>query len=74
MQSGSNSRPSPRKHPTAEIATITGRSQEHAQQIRDRNLACAQTLTESAIAKLDQHHRNKEFCKMGLQNGNTDSC
>ncbi|WP_245930850.1 tyrosine-type recombinase/integrase [Methylobacterium radiodurans] len=40
-----------------EIATITGHSQAHAQKILDRYLA--RTLAESAIAKLDEHHRNR---------------
>jgi integrase len=43
-----------------EIATITGHSQVHAQRILDRYLARTRTLAESAIAKLDEHRRNRE--------------
>jgi len=42
-----------------EIATITGHSQAHAQRILDRYLARTRTLAESAIAKLDEHRRNR---------------
>lgn len=42
-----------------EIATITGHSQAHAQRILDHYLARTRTLAESAIAKLDEHRRNK---------------
>lgn len=42
-----------------EIATITGHSQAHAQKILDRYLARTRTLAESAIAKLDEHRRNR---------------
>jgi len=42
-----------------EIATLTGHSQAHAQKILDRYLARTRTLAESAIAKLDEHRRNK---------------
>lgn len=42
-----------------EIATITGHTQVHAQKILDRYLARTRTLAESAIAKLDEHRRNK---------------
>lgn len=44
---------------TAEIATITGHSQAHAQKILDRYLARTRSLAESAIAKLDEHRRNR---------------
>lgn len=49
-----------------EIATITGHSQAHAQKILDRYLARTRTLAESAIAKLDEHRRNKNL-QTGLQ-------
>lgn len=42
-----------------EIATITGHSPAHAQKILDRYLARTRSLAESAIAKLDEHRRNK---------------
>jgi integrase len=42
-----------------EIATITGHTQDHAQKILDRYLARTRALAESAIAKLDEHRRNK---------------
>lgn len=44
-----------------EIATITGHTQAHAQKILDRYLARTRTLAESAIAKLDEHRRNKNL-------------
>lgn len=47
-----------------EIATITGHSQAHAQKILERYLARTRSLAESAIAKLDEHRRNR-----GLQTG-----
>jgi integrase len=43
-----------------EIATITGHSQAHAQKILDRYLARTRTLAHSAIAKLDEHRRNRK--------------
>ncbi|HEV2557266.1 MAG TPA: tyrosine-type recombinase/integrase [Microvirga sp.] len=43
-----------------EIAAITGHSQAHAQKILDRYLARTRALAESAIAKLDEHRRNKK--------------
>lgn len=43
-----------------EIATITGHTQQHAQKILDRYLARTRTLAESAIAKLDEHRRNRQ--------------
>ena len=46
---------------TAEIATITGHSQAHAQKILDRYLARTRALAMSAIAKLDEHRRNKNL-------------
>lgn len=42
-----------------EIATLTGHSQSHAQKILDRYLARTRALAESAVAKLDEHRRNK---------------
>ncbi|MEZ0171011.1 hypothetical protein [Microvirga sp. TS319] len=45
--------------PRCEIATITGHTQAHAQKILDRYLARTRTLAGSAIAKLDEHRRNK---------------
>ncbi|QDI83127.1 integrase [Methylorubrum populi] len=51
-----------------EIATITGHSQAHAQKILDRYLARTRTLAESAIAKLDEHRRNRNL-QNALQNG-----
>jgi integrase len=44
-----------------EIATLTGHSQAHAQKILDRYLARTKSLAESAIAKLDEHRRNKNL-------------
>ncbi|MFY9292730.1 MAG: tyrosine-type recombinase/integrase [Methylorubrum rhodinum] len=44
-----------------EIATITGHSQAHAQKILDRYLARTRALAVSAIAKLDEHRRNREL-------------
>lgn len=44
-----------------EIATLTGHSQAHAQKILDRYLARTRSLAESAIAKLDEHRRNKSL-------------
>lgn len=46
-----------------EIATITGHSVAHVQEIIDRYLARTRELAESAIAKLDEHRRNKKFAK-----------
>lgn len=43
-----------------EIATITGHSQAHAQKILDRYLARTRALAHSAIAKLDEHRRNRQ--------------
>ncbi|MCJ2088638.1 tyrosine-type recombinase/integrase [Methylobacterium sp. E-005] len=43
-----------------EIATITGHSQAHAQKILDQYLARTRSLAESAIAKLDEHERNRQ--------------
>jgi integrase len=53
---------------TAEIATLTGHSQRNAQQILDRYLARTRTLAESAIAKLEEHSRNR-IVQTGLQTG-----
>jgi integrase len=44
-----------------EIATLTGHSQTHAQKILDRYLARTRTLAESAVAKLDEHRRNRNL-------------
>ncbi|AMB47835.1 MULTISPECIES: hypothetical protein [Methylobacteriaceae] len=52
-----------------EIATITGHSQAHAQKILDRYLARTRTLAESAIAKLDEHRRNRNLQNAGGANG-----
>lgn len=50
-----------------EIATITGHSQAHAQKILDRYLARTRSLAESAIAKLDEHRRNRSTLQTELQ-------
>jgi integrase len=50
-----------------EIATITGHSQAHAQKILDRYLARTRSLAESAIAKLDDHRRNRVGLQTDLQ-------
>jgi site-specific recombinase XerD len=50
-----------------EIATITGHSQAHAQKILDRYLARTRSLAESAIAKLDEHRRNRSNSQTELQ-------
>jgi integrase len=50
-----------------EIATITGHSQAHAQKILDRYLARTRSLAESAIAKLDEHRRNRPRLQTDLQ-------
>lgn len=42
-----------------EIATITGHSLAHVQKILDRYLSRTKALAESAIAKLDEHRRNR---------------
>lgn len=44
-----------------EIATITGHSPAHAQKILDRYLARTRALAVSAIAKLDEHRRNRNL-------------
>lgn len=54
----------------AECAAITGHSLAHAQKILDRYLARTRTLAESAIAKLDEHRRNRRKApENGLQTG-----
>jgi integrase len=50
-----------------EIATITGHSPQHAQKILDRYLARTRELAESAIAKLDEHRRNKANLQTEVQ-------